>query len=81
VAQAAEGFIRRDRGLTGVGDVTIRSVTRSDDEATVRMSTPDGDLRVRVGVEPGAERILTCRSAHALAPPVYRLLDVTPVSA
>jgi hypothetical protein len=81
VGQAAEGFLRRARGLAGIDDVRVRSLRRAGPEVTVELSTPDGHVRVRVAVEPAPERILTCRSERPLAPPRYRLLGVEPVSA
>lgn len=81
VAQAAEQLVRRVRGLVGIDDVAIGAVVRSPHEAIVTMSIPDGDVRVRLAVETGPERILTCRSAQPLAPPTYRVLEVAPLSA
>ncbi len=80
VAQAAEQFVRRDRSLDGVDDVSVRSVETAADDVVVTLGTADGNLRVRLAVGPAAERSLTCHSERALAPPTYRLLDIAPIS-
>jgi sucrase/ferredoxin-like protein len=73
-AQAAEHFLREERGLRGIDEVVLER-SRSVGEATVaRFLTPTERLEVRVRRDLGSPRLLTCHSAREEAPPAY-LLD------
>lgn len=81
VAQAAEHFVRADRGLTAVDDVVVRGVHDAG----------DGLFRVQVATSAGQRLIatvecseavdpqqLTCRSTTEEHPPRYSLVSLQP---
>lgn len=77
--QAAEYFLRRERGLDAIG--VVRWVGRerlADDRWRIGFRTPTGcvDVDVAVGHEP-EPRQLTCRATALARPPTYALLAVT----
>jgi Sucrase/ferredoxin-like len=81
VVQAAEHFLRAERGLTGLDDLAARSRERgSGGVVAVRFATrADGEWLVRLRVAAAAtERLLTCHSTRPQRPPVYRLVDLVP---
>ena len=78
--QAAEHFLRRERGLTGLDELVAES--READPGgvvAVRFATRAGDRwLVRLQVAPAApDRLLTCQATRPHRPPAYRLLDLT----
>lgn len=80
VVQAAEYFLRTDRELRHVDDVSyVQRRPLDDDALRVAFAGPGGqtfDVDVRVSREPDSQR-LTCRAAAASNPPRYELLSVT----
>jgi hypothetical protein len=77
--QAAEHFLRRELGITGLDDlVAERRETGAEGMVVVTfvtVSTGRWRVRLRVGQAPSA-RLLTCQSTRPDRPPVYRLLDL-----
>ena len=80
VVQAAEHFVRETHGFAGVDDIAVLATTNDEGGATVDLRTPGGALRVRVAVVEGPAQRLTCHSEAAQAPPVYRLMEMSPLS-
>lgn len=83
VVQAAEHFLRGERGLTGMDAVrwTDREAL-DDDRWRITFATPDGG--VAVDVRAGREdepRQLTCRAQQLARPPRYELLALRPARA
>ena len=83
VVQAAEHFLRGERGLTGLDAVrwTDREAL-DDDRWRITFATPDGG--VAVDVRAGREhepRQLTCRARQLARPPRYELLALRPARA
>jgi hypothetical protein len=80
VVQAAEHFLRRERGLTGLDAVrwTDRAAL-ADDRWRITFATPDGEVAVdvRIGRE-DEPRPLTCRASQLAHPPRYELLGLRP---
>jgi hypothetical protein len=77
--QAAEHFLRRERALTGLADLTAQSRRNGPGGlVAVRFATrTDGRWLVRLEVTPaGTERLLTCQATRPFQPPAYRLLDL-----
>jgi hypothetical protein len=79
VIQAAEHFLRRELGITGLDDlVAQRRETGAEGVVAVTFGTVAAGrwvVRLRVGQAPTA-RLLTCQSTRPERPPVYRLLDL-----
>lgn len=76
VAQAADYFVRREHGLTGIDQVRYTGRSRRPDGCwDVWFATaPERRVRCRVAVVPDAEpRPLTCHSGRRSHPPRYRL--------
>jgi hypothetical protein len=69
--QAAELFLRSDRGLDDLGDIDVRAVDRRVMDTSVAFDTPDGAFVVDVERSSAAPRLLTCHASEALAPPVF----------
>ncbi|MDP8977382.1 MAG: sucrase ferredoxin [Actinomycetota bacterium] len=80
VAQAAEHFVREDRGLTRVDDVVAQRVDAIDDgRFRVGVVTSAGEAMAAVvecteAIDP---QQLTCRSSSEEHPPRYRLVDLS----
>jgi hypothetical protein len=78
-AQAAEFFVRRQEGLTGLEDLTwISHRHRGDRVVEVSFARAGGGTYdVRVGVEPATEaRPLSCHAHTEERPPTYSLLEM-----
>jgi hypothetical protein len=79
VVQAAEHFLRRELGITGLDDlVAERRETGAEGVVAVTLATVSAGrwrVRLRVSQAPAA-RLLTCQSTQPDRPPVYRLLDL-----
>jgi len=83
VVQAAETFLRRAEGWTGVDDVApVRRYRLDDGLVAVRFATAAGGrYEVHVAISPAADaRLLTCAAARAERPPTYTLVDVFPLA-
>jgi hypothetical protein len=80
VVQAAEHFLRRREGLTGIdGVVAERRENGSDGVVAVRFAAETGDrwlVRLLVSAA-DPERPLTCQATRPHRPPAYHLLDLT----
>jgi len=76
--QAADLFLRKDRGLDGVDDVSIRGVDRRSTRTRAVFDTPQGPFAVVVARSSGDRVLLTCRSVDPLGPPVFELVDIEP---
>lgn len=77
--QAAEFFIRRHEGLTGVDDLSwIAHRPEAERVVDVTFSRSDGGTyRVKVGVEPAPDaRPLSCNATSEERPPTYALLEM-----
>ena len=78
-AQAAEHFLRRDEGLSGVDDLLVtRYRPGREGFVDVRFDGPGGrsyDVRVRVGAASEA-RPLSCGAGTEERPPAYALVSV-----
>jgi hypothetical protein len=80
VVQAAEHFLRRATGMTGLDElVAERRETGAEGVVAVTFATVSaGRWRVRLLVSrAAAARPLTCQSTRPDRPPIYRLLDLT----
>ena len=78
VVQAAEYFLRRELGVTGLDEVAAEWRGQAADGAVgVRFAVPDGRwmVRLRVGADEDA-RPLTCQVRRPRRPPLYELLDL-----
>lgn len=84
VVQAAESFLRAERGLRHVDDLDyLGRKPIADDAFRVAFEGRDGRrwaVEVRV-CRDGEERLLTCQATVAACPPRYELLAVTGVAA
>lgn len=79
VVQAAEYFLRRDRGLDAIDALEwIGREALSDDRwrITFRTAFDEVDVDLAVRHDP-APRQLTCRAIHPARPPRYELLAIT----
>jgi len=77
--QAAEFFVRRHEGLTGVDDLSwIAHRPVGERVVDVTFSRSDGGTyRVKVGVEPAPDaRPLSCNATSEERPPTYALLEM-----
>lgn len=76
VVQAADYFVRRDRGLDRLEDLRVESVEQEADATRVTFSGPDGTRPVVLVESVPAEepRHLTCTAERATQPPRYRLV-------
>jgi hypothetical protein len=77
--QAAEYFVRRERGLTGLGDVTLLEVVHvEDDTLSASFEAGGRQITVRIGINAGSDGyLLTCKSAVKHRPPRFELLSLT----
>lgn len=80
--QAAEAFLRRETGEMGVEAVALQGWHREGGTGDVhaRFTVGGGpeEVEVRVAVDAGAPRLLTCTAGAQGRPPIYRLVDVIP---
>lgn len=80
VVQAAEYFLRRERGLRHIDDLAyVRRDPLADDAFRVAFAGSAGetfDVDIRMSRDPDAQR-LTCQALDAARPPRYELLSVT----
>lgn len=70
-AQAAELAVRRERGLTGLHDLRVESVRRTDAErweVTVLAEVAGDRFDVEVGLEHGRPQLLTCKAKEERRP-------------
>lgn len=78
--QAAEWFLRRDRGLRGIDDLRLVDHAHAADGQTHTRFTGPRDLsyvvRVRTALSPEPRR-LTCGSQREERPPVFELLEIS----
>lgn len=74
-AQVAEGELRRELGLAGVGDISLRSVEGGDEAAIVDLATVDGSVHrfdlVAERTEP--PRAISCRAEELEEPLHWRV--------
>lgn len=77
--QAAEIAVRRTLGSTGLTAVRLVATQTSGPETSVRFEVGGEAYDVRVRLEHGPARPLTCRASTASAVPDHRVLDVAPV--
>ncbi|MGI8774879.1 MAG: sucrase ferredoxin [Actinomycetota bacterium] len=76
--QAAEYFVRRERGITRVDDVTLLSFTRREDGVRATFALPGGErLEAAVAVAKGAAHRLTCTATGANPIPSYSLVSIS----
>ena len=76
--QAAEAFVRRGAGLTGVDDLRLTGARRTrTDLVEAEFEGPDGTVhRAAVRVRPADQpRVLTCHGTTPARPPVYDLVE------
>jgi hypothetical protein len=76
--QAAEAFVRRRAGLTGVDDLRLTRARRMGaDLVETVFQGPDGNVhRASVRVDHAdQQRVLTCHGTMPARPPVYELMD------
>ncbi len=69
--QAAEQRVRTDASLTGLDDVSLASVERTEDRWVVAFETPAGRRELEVLAELGELTKLTCKSETAKRPLRY----------
>jgi hypothetical protein len=78
--QAAEWFLRRDRGLAGIDDLRLVDHAHAAAGQTHARFTGPGDgshvVRVRAALDPMPRR-LTCRSLREERPPAFELLEIS----
>jgi hypothetical protein len=74
--QAAEHALRVERGLDGVDDVEVESSTRRGGELSATFRIGSERTVVRVSIDRGDPRSLTCRSSGEEQPPAYRVLGI-----
>lgn len=78
--QAAECFLRRERGLRGIDDLRLVDHAHAAGGQTHTRFTGPRDLqyvvRVRTAVSPDPRR-LTCRNEREERPPVFELLEIS----
>jgi hypothetical protein len=79
--QAADLFLRKDRALDGLDDVTLRHVDRRATRTRAVFDTSRGPFAVVVARSSGDPVLLTCRSVDPLAPPVFELVGIEPLDA
>ncbi|MEZ5100810.1 MAG: sucrase ferredoxin [Thermoleophilia bacterium] len=80
--QAADGLVRRELGLDGIGDVALAGVPRVEEdgsaiEAEVRLRVPDGELVARVRGVPGEPRPASCGAAKLERPVAWALASLS----
>lgn len=77
--QAAEYFLRRERGVTRIDDVTLLSFTRREDGIGATFALPgDERLEVRVAVAQDDAHRLTCTATAVNPIPTYGLMSISP---
>jgi hypothetical protein len=78
VVQAADYFLRRELGLTGLDELSAEwRGTGPDGEVGVRFAGPGGRWMVRLRIGAAADaRPLTCQVPRPRRPPLYQLLDL-----
>jgi hypothetical protein len=69
--QAAERWLREQRGLTGIDDLILAKVTRHEDSFDVAFRLNDETHVVHVEQEPGDLTLLTCTSERLKRPPRF----------
>jgi hypothetical protein len=75
--QAAEHFLREQKGLDRIDDVEVRNAAPVPGGFAARFRTIAGRFEVRIAREPSAEAVrLTCHSRADEQAPVYRLLSI-----
>lgn len=75
--QAAEHFIRRDLGLTGIDELAVRSHRqRPGNRHLTEWDTPRGRYVVDVEVVRRPERMLTCKAEHPGRPRGFELRGI-----
>lgn len=76
--QAAEYFLRQERGLTGIDDATIVGHSARDELVIGLFETAEGRVAVEVGVDRDAEsQLLTCGATAPNFIPRYELKTIT----
>jgi hypothetical protein len=76
--QAAELFLRTDRGLDGLDDVDVRTVRRSASTTTADLDTPVGSFAVTVRRSAAPPTRLTCHATQERAAPVFAPASIRP---
>ena len=74
--QAAELFLRADRGLDGLDDVAATGVERAGAETTVGFAGSSEPFAVRVRRSPSAPARLTCHAAEERPAPAFDLVAI-----
>jgi hypothetical protein len=73
--QAAEAFLRSERGLPAIAEVGLVGRTVRDGRVDAEFDAPGGRVRVSVAArQTGEPRRLTCQSTDESRPPEYELL-------
>jgi hypothetical protein len=77
--QAAEYFVRRERGLTRLDDLTMLAAADVDkDTLSASFEVGGREVTAQVAIKPGSdEYLLTCKAATEQRPPRFELLSVT----
>ena len=75
--QAAELFLRRERGLVGVDHIAVERIDRVSDETVVVFATPLGGADVRVRRSAAAPARLTCHADDERSAPEFALVALS----
>jgi hypothetical protein len=74
--QAAEVYLRRHTGVTGIQPLTLEELVRDGTESRAVFAVEGRRWEVRVDTEAGSPRQLTCRATSTSPGSTHRLLDI-----